>query len=184
MIGETIRAATLDRRQRAGRIALADGRTLEYAGVPLPDGNGLLTVLDITDSQKAEEALRQRNAALEEADAMKTRFLANMSYEFRTPLNGLSGMSELLASTRLDSEQRGYVETIQAASRSLMSPLTRISTVSLGSSSSWPRKVWKSWSWSSDCVRGPAPVVMSRKPSRSRLAANSRNAADSPMASL
>ena len=44
-----------------------------------------------------------------------------MSHEFRTPLNGLSGTSELLASTRLDNEQRGYLETIQAANRSLLS---------------------------------------------------------------
>jgi signal transduction histidine kinase len=75
---------------------LKDGRTLEFAGVPLPDGNGLLTVLDITDSQKAEDALKQRAAALEEADAMKTRFLANMSYEFRTPLTSIGGFAELL----------------------------------------------------------------------------------------
>lgn len=95
-VGDVIRAATLDRRQTGGRAVLADGRTLEFAGVPLPDGNGLLTVLDITDSQKAEEALKQRNAALEEADAMKTRFLANMSYEFRTPLTSIGGFAELL----------------------------------------------------------------------------------------
>ncbi len=95
-VGDAIRAATLDRRQTGGRAVLADGRTLEFAGVPLPDGNGLLTVLDITDSQKAEEALKQRNAALEEADAMKTRFLANMSYEFRTPLTSIGGFAELL----------------------------------------------------------------------------------------
>ncbi|MFZ9395858.1 MAG: PAS-domain containing protein [Erythrobacter sp.] len=48
-IGEIVRAATLDRKEKAGRVALADGRTLEFAGVPLPDGNGLLTVLDITE---------------------------------------------------------------------------------------------------------------------------------------
>ena len=64
--------------------------------MPLPDGNGLLTVLDITDAQKAEEALKQRAVALEEADAMKTRFLANMSYEFRTPLTSIGGFAELL----------------------------------------------------------------------------------------
>lgn len=96
LIGETIRAATLDRRQRAGRIALADGRTLEYAGVPLPDGNGLLTVLDVTANEQAEAALRERNQALEQADQVKTRFLANMSYEFRTPLTSIAGFAELL----------------------------------------------------------------------------------------
>ena len=66
--------------------------------MPLPDGNGLLTVLDVTDSKKAEDALRERNAALEEADAVKTRFLANMSYEFRTPLTSIGGFAELLQS--------------------------------------------------------------------------------------
>jgi signal transduction histidine kinase len=95
-IGDVIRGATLDRKQTGGRVALADGRTLEIAGVPLPDGNGLLTVLDITDSQKAENALRERNQALEAADEVKTRFLANMSYEFRTPLTSIAGFAELL----------------------------------------------------------------------------------------
>ncbi len=95
-IGEAIRAATLDRKETGGRVEMQDGRTLEFAGVPLPDGNGLLTTLDITDSQKAEQALRERAQALEDADAVKTRFLANMSYEFRTPLTSIGGFAELL----------------------------------------------------------------------------------------
>lgn len=97
-IGAVVRAATLDRKEKQGQVALADGRTLRFAGAPLPDGNGLLTVLDITDSQKAERALRERAQALEDADAVKARFLANMSYEFRTPLTTIGGYAELLAS--------------------------------------------------------------------------------------
>lgn len=98
LIGAVVRAATLDRREKEGRVELADGRTLRFAGIPLPDGNGLLTVLDITASQKAEQALRERAEALEEADAVKARFLANMSYEFRTPLTTIGGYAELLKS--------------------------------------------------------------------------------------
>ena len=97
-IGEVVRAATLDRKETGGQVELTDGRTLRFAGVPLPDGNGLLTVLDITDSQKAEKALRERAEALEEADSVKTRFLANMSYEFRNPLTTIGGFAEMLAS--------------------------------------------------------------------------------------
>lgn len=95
-IGMVIEAATLRREQSGGRVSLADGRTLALMGVPLPDGNGMLTSLDITDSQKAEAALMERNQALVEADAVKTRFLANMSYEFRTPLTSITGFAEML----------------------------------------------------------------------------------------
>ncbi|MXP25470.1 PAS domain-containing protein [Altererythrobacter indicus] len=114
-IGEAVRSATLDRRQRGGQVSLADGRTLEFAGVPLPDGNGLLTILDVTDSRMAEDALRERNSALEEADAVKTRFLANMSYEFRTPLTSISGFAELLqggVAGELSDQAKDYVEAI------------------------------------------------------------------------
>jgi len=114
-IGEVVRAATLDRQQRGGQVQMSDGRTLEFAGVPLPDGNGLLTVLDITDSKKAEDVLRERASALEEADAVKTRFLANMSYEFRTPLTSIGGFAELLqngVAGELTPQAQDYVAAI------------------------------------------------------------------------
>ncbi|MDT0508014.1 PAS-domain containing protein [Novosphingobium sp. MMS21-SN21R] len=114
-IAQVIQGATLERKQRSGRLTLADGRHLALAGVPLPDGNGMLTVLDITDSQKAEAALRERNAALVEADAVKTRFIANMSYEFRTPLTSIGGFAELLQSGlagQLTEQQNEYVAAI------------------------------------------------------------------------
>ena len=114
-IGEVIREATLDRHRGEGVAELADGRTLHFACVPLPDGNGLFTVLDVTASREAEEALRERNRALEEADAVMTRFLANMSYEFRTPLTSIGGFAELLVSGvagELGPQAKEYAEAI------------------------------------------------------------------------
>ena len=114
-VGAVIRAATLERRESGGRVALADGRFLEFAGVPLPDGNGLLTVLDVTATQKAEDALKERNAALVEADAVKTRFIANMAYEFRTPLTSIGGFAEMLEAGiggELTEQGREYIAAI------------------------------------------------------------------------
>ena len=118
-INQVIRAATLDRKKREGRAELADGRTLDFAGVPLPDGNGLLTVLDVTASRQAEEALRERNRALEEADAVMTRFLANMSYEFRTPLTTIGGFAELLSTGVAGELSPQAVEYVQAITLSV-----------------------------------------------------------------
>jgi signal transduction histidine kinase len=74
-------------------------------------------VLDITASQKAEQALRERAEALEEADAVKAKFLANMSYEFRTPLTTIGGYAELLKSgVAADPQAAGeYVDAILSA---------------------------------------------------------------------
>ncbi|WP_324827649.1 sensor histidine kinase [Qipengyuania zhejiangensis] len=119
VVGNTIRSATLDRKKREGRIELADGRSLDFAGVPLPDGNGLLTVLDVTASRRAEEALRERNRALEEADAVMTRFLANMSYEFRTPLTSIGGFAELLSGGVAGELSPQAMEYVQAISLSV-----------------------------------------------------------------
>ena len=77
--------------------------------------------------------LRQLTEAMAEArrasDA-KSRFLANMSHEFRTPLNGLSGMTELLATTRLDEEQRECLGTIQASARTLLALVEEVLDIS------------------------------------------------------
>lgn len=98
LIRELVRSATVDRKQRGGRVALKSGRYFEFAAVPLPDGNALFTMLDITDSRQIENVLRERAAALEESDRIKTAFVANMSYELRTPLTSIQGFAEMLQS--------------------------------------------------------------------------------------
>ncbi|WP_337137651.1 PAS domain-containing sensor histidine kinase [Sphingomonas aquatica] len=96
LISEMVRSATLDRQQRGGSLAFADGRHFDFAAVPLPDGNALFTMLDVSDSRRMEQALRDRNEALEAADRVKNAFVANMSYELRTPLTSISGFAEML----------------------------------------------------------------------------------------
>jgi CheY-like chemotaxis protein len=74
-------------------------------------------------------ANHQLIAAREAAEAnarAKTDFLATMSHEIRTPMNGVIAMSELLLETHLNHEQRGYVETINSCSESLLNIINEI----------------------------------------------------------
>jgi signal transduction histidine kinase/PAS domain-containing protein len=96
-VRELVRSATVERKQRNGRVSLTDGRDFEFAAVPLPDGNALFTMVDVTDSRRIEAALRDRNEALEDADRLKTAFVSNMSYDLRTPLTSIGGFAEMLA---------------------------------------------------------------------------------------
>ena len=96
-IREMVRRTTADRQSANGRISLIDGRHFEFAAVPLPDGNAMVTLVDVTDSTRIEAALRERATALEQADRVKTDFVANMSYELRTPLTSIGGFAEMLA---------------------------------------------------------------------------------------
>src|SRR5918912_2324967 len=92
-----VRQTTNERQSSSGRISMTDGRHFQFAAVPLPDGNALFTMVDVTDSTRIEAALRERATALEAADRIKTDFVANMRYELRTPLTSIGGFAELLA---------------------------------------------------------------------------------------
>ena len=62
----------------------------------------------------------QRHELAEQASLAKTRFLATLGHEVRTPMTGVLGMSELLAGTDLDARQRGHVESIRRAGEHLL----------------------------------------------------------------
>jgi signal transduction histidine kinase/CheY-like chemotaxis protein len=68
-----------------------------------------------------ELAMAQRTRELaEQASLAKTRFLANLGHEVRTPLTGVLGMSELLLASPLPPQQRGYASSIQQAGEHLL----------------------------------------------------------------
>ncbi len=106
----------------SGRMTVGDGRVLDYAFVPLPDGDCLAVYVDVTDAAQVQNALMERNQALERADLVKARFVASMSYEFRTPLNAIIGFGELLRSQifgPLSERQAGYIDNQLSAAMML-----------------------------------------------------------------
>lgn len=120
------------------RLQRTDGKTIDFSVVPLPDGNALITNLDMTASVRMEQALRDRNAALEEADKLKLEFLANISYQLRTPLNAISGFAEILAHEyfgTLNERQQEYTTGIVEAGDRLLGLIDSIldlSTIEAG----------------------------------------------------
>lgn len=117
------------RMTRTGRITRTDGRVLAYGVVPLPDGGALISFRDITDTIRVERALRERNDALEAADRLKSEFVANISYELRTPLNTIIGFTEILHNQyfgQLNERQVEYTEGILEASNRLLALINDI----------------------------------------------------------
>lgn len=128
----------LSRNVLEGRMVRTDGVSLRYATQPLPDGGVMVSYYDITDSAKVEHALREKNAALETAEQLKTDFLANVSYQFRTPLNAIMGFSEILEHQyfgALNERQKEYTSGIRESGErlvSLIDDILDLSTIEAG----------------------------------------------------
>ena len=103
-------AKLMGREGATGKLELANGTAIDYANVPLPDGAMLLSYLDVTDTARVEQALRQRAEAYADADRLKTEFIAKVSYEARMPLTTIVGFAEMLNQEYFGKLNRRQVE--------------------------------------------------------------------------
>lgn len=108
--------------------------TLHHEGMtitPVRDEGGEITHFlaikrDITDHKRMEEELQRALQAAQAANRAKMSFLAMMSHEVRTPMNGILGMGQLLLQTPLTEEQREYLNILQRSAEVLLSVLNDI----------------------------------------------------------
>ncbi len=100
--------------------SLTDGRTIRVIGFATASGGEIHLLQDVTSDIAATRALTQAKESAEAASDAKSRFLATMSHEVRTPINGVMGMASLLLDTNLDNQQKLYVQSIRDASDSLL----------------------------------------------------------------
>jgi signal transduction histidine kinase/CheY-like chemotaxis protein len=80
--------------------------------------------IDELESTREQYALERDKA--ESANEAKSQFLATMTHELRTPMNGVLGMSEMLSATRLNQQQQEYVQIIVDSSESLLTIINDI----------------------------------------------------------
>ena len=122
------------RQEFSGEMRRSDDKFILFVTRPLPDGATLIAFLDISDSKNVESALRDRAAAFEAADNLKTDFVQNISYQLRTPLQTIQGYADLLSqgiSGPLNGRQKENVATILEASERLSSLIENVLDIAM-----------------------------------------------------
>ncbi len=100
----------------SSRVARRDNGDIVWDGI----------VTDVTEAKRNEQALIQARLEAEEASRAKAEFLATMSHEMRTPLNGILGFTRLLLDEDLTPQQRRHARMVSDAGRSLLTVINDV----------------------------------------------------------
>jgi signal transduction histidine kinase len=112
-----------ERNDRQGQVELVSGKILRHALIHLPNGQSMITFVDVTDSANVERALTDKNEALLRSEQLKNDFVQHVSYELRSPLTNIIGFTELLTQPTtgaLNEKQRDYLDHIGSSSSVLL----------------------------------------------------------------
>ncbi|MBT3788080.1 MAG: response regulator [Alphaproteobacteria bacterium] len=101
-------------------ITTTPGKTLDIRSTPLKGGGFISSFTDITERKRAEEELKLAKELAEKMADTKTEFVAVVSHEVRTPMNGVLGMARLLLETPLVPKQREFAQSIVDSGEALL----------------------------------------------------------------
>lgn len=115
------------------KVTIASGKTMYFTGVKMPlrdNNNNIIGVignsLDVTDLEVVKQSLKVAKEKAESANKTKTDFLYNMRHDFRTPFNGILGMSRLLYDSETNNNKKEQLHSIIKASQGLLDQLDEI----------------------------------------------------------
>ena len=98
---------------------------------PNSEPGGLIgTLVDVSEQERAQDALRRAKDAADAANRAKGDFLANMSHEIRTPMNAIIGMAYLVMKTELSPRQADFISKIQLSGKNLLGIIDDILDIS------------------------------------------------------
>ncbi len=130
LVRRTMTALPFDTEPTHFERTTIEGRVLECYTRPVEGGGFVSIYTDITTRKRAEEALKEAKEQAEAAAEAKSEFVAVISHEVRTPMNGVLGMARLLADEDLPPRQRAYAETIVRSGEALLSILDDLLDIS------------------------------------------------------
>ena len=120
------RAWLLDGGGHSRVIRLPDGRHLRFMMPRSAHGGLAVLACDITQNVAREKQLEDARMKAQAAATSRASFLANISHEMRTPLNGIMAMAELLADAGLPAEQTLFADTIRNSAEALLGLINNV----------------------------------------------------------